>query len=112
MRYPDRVPVICEKSARSTLPELPKKKQLGDGSEAIRVTITYMYSSILTEKNHHDEPTNPNALYERMSRILVNNCGIDSCQKLFQPRMERTLGKVPLLYLIILVVQVLPLKLS
>mmetsp|Transcript_58462 Transcript_58462/g.130592 ORF Transcript_58462/g.130592 Transcript_58462/m.130592 type:complete len:288 (+) Transcript_58462:40-903(+) len=31
-KYPDRVPVICEKSARSTLPELPKNKFVVHGS--------------------------------------------------------------------------------
>jgi len=31
-KYPDRVPVICEKSARSTLPELPKKKFVVHGN--------------------------------------------------------------------------------
>ena len=27
-KYPDRIPVICEKAARSTLPEIDKKKFL------------------------------------------------------------------------------------
>ncbi|CAJ1432301.1 unnamed protein product [Effrenium voratum] len=31
-RYPDRIPVICDKSARSTLPELPKKKFVVHGT--------------------------------------------------------------------------------
>lgn len=31
-KYPDRVPVICEKSTRSTLPELPKRKFVVHGN--------------------------------------------------------------------------------
>ncbi|CAJ1407331.1 unnamed protein product [Effrenium voratum] len=31
-KYPDRIPVICDKSARSTLPELPKKKFVVHGT--------------------------------------------------------------------------------
>ena len=36
----------------------------------------------LTQKKKQDEPPNSNALYERMSRILVNDCGKNSCPKL------------------------------